>query len=119
MSDTPKYSYWHLSENERRRLEMERRAEEIRLENLRREAAEIKRKQRLASFQNSLREQIQALEMRVQNLEREFLEENFSGIERLGDWEKLSSEWKEEVGAAEWDEDAQRVQKKIRIRGYI
>lgn len=113
MSDTPKYSYWYLSENERKRLESELRAEAARLERLRKEAAEIRRKRRVAMLQAQLRERIQAVEVRFQNLEPEFQKEEFSGFETAGSWESLLEEWRSELDSAGWDEDVLRVQKKV------
>ncbi len=113
MSDTPKYSYWHLSEAEQRRLEAERKEMERLREIQIREAAEIRRKQRLAILCGILEQDIQLQEQRIQNLGTAFEANRFSGGEIFEEMRLAVEGFRQELSDAAWDEDARRVQKKI------
>lgn len=114
MSDTPKYSYWHLSEAEQRRLEAERKEMERLREIQIREAAEIRRKERLAIFCGLVRQEIEIQEQTIRNLDSAFQTHGFTGGEELKEMPLILEGARQELSEAAWDEDARRVQKKIR-----
>lgn len=116
MSDTPKYTYWYLSEEEQARIARERAEEERRREELRLQEAERRREERVARMRQVLTEENAQLFLKLKQLSEYMDAWRFRGGEQIPVLREALTPLQDSIDAARWDEDVERAAKNLKIK---
>lgn len=114
MSDTPKYTYWYLSDEEQERLAKAQREEERQRKERQFEEAARRREERIARSRSALTEQNAELFRLLKRLSETLQSANFPGMEQIDVLRNGLEPLQNSIDAIRWDDELQSVSRILR-----